>query len=165
MARIYISLGSNIERESNLNKGLNALEKHFGKLTLSSLFESEPVGFVGELFYNMVIACSTSLSVEDVAKCLREIEFCYGRTANATKFSSRTLDLDLLLYDNLVISKPVQLPRDEITKNAFVLWPLAQVAGDVIHPTEQQSIGQLWQSFNKNIQQLKEVPFNWQTSL
>lgn len=165
MALIYISLGTNIERENNLIKGLSELEKYFGKLTLSSLFESEPVGFVGDLFYNMVVVCSTSLSVEDVAKCLREIEFCNGRTANATKFSSRTLDLDLLLYDDIVTSEPVQLPRDEITKNAFVLWPLAQVAANVIHPTEHKSIQQLWQSFNKNIQQLKEVPFSWQTSL
>jgi 2-amino-4-hydroxy-6-hydroxymethyldihydropteridine diphosphokinase len=73
------------------------------------------------------------------------------------KFSPRTLDLDLLFFDDLVCEKPAQLPRDEITKNAFVLWPLAEIASDFMHPTVNQTIGQIWQNYDKTKQKLWQV--------
>ena len=125
MATIYISLGSNINREYHVKKGLKALattfDQPFEQLILSSLYESEAVGFSGSAFYNMVIGIHTTLSVEQVTIKLRDIEIEYGRELNARKFSPRTLDLDLLLYDDLITDVPAQLPRDEIDKNAFVL--------------------------------------------
>jgi len=162
MAQIYISLGTNINRDFYLTQGLNALSKQFGKLDLSSLFESEAVGFSGSPFYNMVIGVVTSLSVEKVAKVLRNIEFAHGREHNAKKFSPRTLDLDLLLYDNLVLTTPAQLPRDEITKNAFVLWPLAEIAPQLQHPILKQNYQQLWRNFDQSSQSLRKLPFTWQ---
>jgi len=161
MAQIYISLGTNINRDFYLNQGLNTLQQVFGELTLSSLFESEAVGFSGSNFYNMVIGITTSLTVTEAALALRKIEFDNGREQNAKKFSPRTLDLDLLLYDDLVLDKPVQIPRDEITKNAFVLWPLAEIAAQLKHPLLQQSYQQLWQEYDQTSQQLKKHPFTW----
>ena len=79
MADIYISLGSNINRQYHIEQGLNALTDAFGLLTLSSLFESEAVGFAGKAFYNMVVAVKTELSLAEVASTLRTIEFSYGR--------------------------------------------------------------------------------------
>ncbi len=163
MAEIYISLGSNINRQHYIDQGLNALNDTFGLLTLSSLFESEAVGFAGKAFYNMVVGVKTEKSLSDVAAALRSIEFANGRSENAKKFSSRTLDLDLLLYDDVIAEQPAQIPRDEITKNAFVLWPLAEIAGHLIHPTIGQSYQQLWHLYDKNQQQLKKVPLNWAT--
>jgi 2-amino-4-hydroxy-6-hydroxymethyldihydropteridine diphosphokinase len=161
MAQIYISLGTNIEREHYLQKGLNALAAVFKELTLSSLYESDPIGFVGNAFYNMVIGANTMLSVNEVAKILREVEFAHGRLLNAKKFSPRTLDLDLLLYDDLVLNQPVQIPRDEITKNAFVLWPLAEIAPYLKHPILQQNYQQLWQNYDQTSQQLTKKSLNW----
>jgi len=161
MAQIYISLGTNINRDFYLRQGLSALQQAFGELILSSLFESEAVGFMGSSFYNMVIGITTELSIEDVAKTLRDIEYANGRELNAKKFSPRTLDLDLLLYDDLVLAQPAQIPRDEITKNAFVLWPLAEIAAQLKHPILQQSYQQLWQEYDQGSQQLKKIPFSW----
>jgi len=165
MAQIYISLGSNIEREHYVKQGLislaNAFELPLEQLTLSSLFECEAVGFDGPVFYNMAIGIECYHSVEKVASILREIEFSHGRDHNAKKFSPRTLDLDLLLYDNLIIEQPAQLPRDEITKNAFVLWPLSQIAPNLNHPILKQSYQTLWQAYNKTSQQLSIVDNCW----
>lgn len=166
MADIYISLGSNVEREYHVRQGLKALASAFNlpfeQLKLSSLFESEAVGFSGNAFYNMVIGLKISHSVEQVAIKLRDIEFRYGRTSDAKKFSPRTLDLDLLLYDDLIIDSPAQLPRDEINKNAFVLWPLSEVAPKVVHPIIKQNYYTLWQNYDKTNQQLKKISFEWQ---
>ncbi len=154
MARLYISLGSNVDRHSNVNAGLTALEKLFGQLSLSSLFASKAVGFDGAEFYNMVIGATTNLTIEQVAKALREIEFENGRQLDAKKFSPRTLDLDLLLFDDLILEEPAQIPRAEITENAFVLWPLAEVAPQLKHPILKQPYQLLWQEYDKTQQQL-----------
>lgn len=165
MAQIYISLGSNIKREYYVKQGLlsiaEAFELPFEELTLSSLFESEAVGFNGATFYNMVIGIVCDKTVEEVASLLRAIEFSHGRDHNAKKFSPRTLDLDLLLYDNLIIDLPAQLPRDEITTNAFVLWPLSQVAPELEHPIVKQNYQALWQSYNKTEQKIFIVDNCW----
>jgi len=165
MARLYISLGSNVERQHYVNAGLTALEKLFGSLTLSSLFASKAVGFDGAEFYNMVIGATTELSIEKVAKALRDIEFANGRQVDAKKYSPRTLDLDLLLFDDLILETPAQIPRAEITENAFVLWPLAEVAPQTKHPILRQSYQQLWQAYDKTQQQLTAVDFSWQSQL
>jgi 2-amino-4-hydroxy-6-hydroxymethyldihydropteridine diphosphokinase len=162
MAQIYISLGSNVDREHYVNAGLNALSVAYGRLTLSSLFESEAVGFSGAAFYNLVIGIITFDSIEQVAEELKTIEVSHGRAADAKKYSPRTLDLDLLLYDDLIINTPAQLPRDEITKNAFVLRPLAEVAPLLIHPILNINYQTLWQEYNKSSQKLRKVPLNWQ---
>ncbi|ASP46700.1 2-amino-4-hydroxy-6-hydroxymethyldihydropteridine diphosphokinase [Cognaticolwellia beringensis] len=161
MVEIYISLGSNINRQHYIEQGLNALTDAFGTLTLSSLFESEAVGFAGKAFYNMVVGVSTELTLAEVAETLREIEFAHGRSLNAKKFSPRTLDLDLLLYDVIITEEPAQIPRNEITTNAFVLWPLAEIAGHLVHPIVDQSYEELWQQYDQNQQQIKKVPLIW----
>jgi 2-amino-4-hydroxy-6-hydroxymethyldihydropteridine diphosphokinase len=161
MANIYISLGTNIDRDYYLRAGLQALTREFGQLTLSSLFESEAVGFQGEAFYNMVIHANTERSLAQVVTLLRQIEFAHGREINAKKYAPRTLDLDLLLYDSIICEQPAQLPRDEITKNAFVLWPLSEIAPDLKHPILQRNYAELWQAFNKSTQHLRRLPFNW----
>ncbi len=165
MAEIYISLGSNINRQHNVEKGLDALAQLFGSLTLSSLFESEAVGFAGKPFYNMVIGATTELSLADVAQSLRTIEYANGRSKNAKKFSPRTLDLDLLLYGDVIAQQPAQIPRDEITKNAFVLWPLAQIAGALVHPVVGKSYQTLWQTYDKSQQKLTVVPLTWSAKI
>ncbi|MEC8326239.1 MAG: 2-amino-4-hydroxy-6-hydroxymethyldihydropteridine diphosphokinase [Pseudomonadota bacterium] len=157
MAQIFISIGSNINKEHYIKAALAILPQHFDNVIYSSVFESESIGFEGNNFYNLVAAATTNLPLEEVCARLKQIERDYGRTPADKKFSPRTLDLDLLFFDEVICDTPAQLPRDEITKNAFVLWPLAEIASDFIHPTVNLSIGELWQNYNKNKQKLWKV--------
>ncbi len=158
MARVYVSIGSNIEREQNIRAGLVELERRFGPLTLSTVYESEAVGFSGDNFYNLVAAFDTALTPQQVAAELRAIEENHGRVRNGPRFSSRTLDIDLLLYDALILQEgKLELPRDEITKNAFVLLPLAELAPDLEHPVLHQRYADLWARFDQASQPLWPV--------
>ena len=160
MSTIYISLGSNINREENTREGVKALREAFGDLVLSSVYESDAVGFKGDAFYNMVIACEVDVPVHEANRMLRDIEDRHGRDRSGPKFSSRTLDLDLLLYDDLVLEENgLTLPRGEILKNAFVLWPLAEIAPALKHPQDGRSYDELWAQFDKSRENLKPVPF------
>lgn len=161
MAIIYISLGSNINREENTRAGIKALEHAFGELVLSSVYESESVGFTGDAFYNMVISCKVDKPVHEANQILRDIEDANGRDRSGPKFSSRTLDLDLLLYDDLQLDENgLKLPRGEILKNAFVLWPLAEIAPDLVHPETNMSYGQMWSMFDKSREVLSPIKFS-----
>lgn len=162
MARVYISLGSNIEREANTRAGVAALRAHYGELTLSSVYESEAVGFAGGSFYNMVIALDTDETPATVVQVLKDMETRYGREHGSRKFSSRTLDLDMLLYDDKVLhASGIQVPRAEILSNAFVLWPLAEIAPDLVHPEQQKTCAELWREFDKSKQRLQPIAFRF----
>ena len=162
MAKIYISLGSNIERERNTRAGIKALRERFGQLELSSVYESEAVGFEGDAFYNMVIACEVNEDVHAANRVLAEIEDAHGRDRSGPRFSSRTLDLDLLLYDDLVMDENgLKLPRDEILKNAFVLWPLAEIAPGLVHPVAGKTYAELWAGFDKSKETLSPIEYRF----
>ncbi|GIU22467.1 2-amino-4-hydroxy-6-hydroxymethyldihydropteridine diphosphokinase [Shewanella schlegeliana] len=161
MAKIFISLGSNIDPEHHLKAALTDLTDHFGELEMSSVFESEAVGFEGSNFLNMVVAAQTELSIEEVVSTFKLIEQAHGRVKGAKKFAPRTLDLDLLLFDDTVSQQPIELPRAEILYNAFVLWPLAEIAPSLNHPVVKQSYQTLWGSYDKSQQSLWPVEFNW----
>ena len=162
MARIYISIGSNIEAERHLRLAIAELRQHYGELVLSSVYESEAVGFEGDNFLNMVVGLDTEEEVHQVVQTLRQIEDRHGRVRSGPRFSARTLDLDLLLYDDLVLKEEgLELPRGEITHNAFVLWPLAEIAPELMHPAEQKSMASLWQGFDKISQKLWPIAIDW----
>lgn len=146
----YISIGSNIDKEHNIPSSLKALEDQFGSLQVSSVYETEPVGFVGDSFYNLIVRFDSSMTAKEVAKTLRQIELDHGRSRESQKFSPRTLDLDLILFGEQIISDGrLQLPRDEILRYAFVLEPLAEIAGEARHPLNGQSYSSLWHDFDK----------------
>jgi len=162
VASVYISLGSNINRATNTRAGVAALRAQYGELRLSSVYESVAIGFEGSHFYNMVIALQTDAPVMTLVHGLKEIEERHGRLRQSPKFSSRTLDLDLLLYDNEIINQPgLQIPRHEIIKHAFVLWPLAEIAPQLKHPQLEKTYAELWRDFDKDKQQLKPVEFEF----
>ena len=162
MSTGYISMGSNIDKDVHIPAGVQALEQLFGKLTISSIYDSEPVGFTGDSFYNLVVGFNSELSVKEVAKLLRQIELDNGRTRDSQKFSARTLDLDLLLYDDLIVNNGrLQIPRDEIERYAFVLEPLAEVAPSLKHPISGQRYAQLWEQFDKTGLKQKRVTPAW----
>ena len=146
MAKIHINIGSNQNREANIASAIDYLRLNFTNVKISDIFESPAEGFEGDNFYNMGVNATTKLSVEDVNAVLKNIEKTFGRDRTQPKFSSRLIDLDLVIYDDLV-DLNANLPRDDILKYAFVLAPLAQLSGDEIHPLTKQTYQQLWRSF------------------
>ncbi|AGH82461.1 2-amino-4-hydroxy-6-hydroxymethyldihydropteridine pyrophosphokinase [Psychromonas sp. CNPT3] len=153
MARVFIGVGSNLHRLKSVRAGLKLLQAEFTNFSHSSLYESEAVGFKGGTFYNLVVAFDTDLSVSRLQLILKEIEKKLGRKDNAIKFSARKLDLDLLLYDNLV-DVTINVPRAEITSNAFVLKPLKELAPLLVHPTLNKTYQQLWLEYPQQKQKL-----------
>lgn len=151
MTQGYIGVGSNIDRDRHIAQGITALQRQFGELTLSSIYESAPVGFTGEPFYNLVVGFESDLDAKTVAKILRDIEYANGRGADSKKFTARTLDLDLLVYGDLIIDDgSLKLPRDDIDRYAFVLEPLAEIAPEQLHPLHQLSYAELWRRMDKH---------------
>ena len=160
MPQIYVSIGSNIDRELNIREGIRELQAQFGEVTLSPVYESISIGFDGDNFYNLAAGFSTTLSIKDLNQSLSEIEDRHGRDRSGPRFSSRTLDIDLLLYDDIISEAACVLPRPEIYKNAFVLKPLADIAADKIDPLKGNNYQSMWGTFEKNNQQeLWVIPF------
>jgi 2-amino-4-hydroxy-6-hydroxymethyldihydropteridine diphosphokinase len=158
VARVYVSIGSNIDRQRNIQGAIAALEQAFGALQQSRTYESRAVGFDGDPFYNLVVGFDTEQTPQQVAEVLNGIEDAHGRDRSGGKFSSRTLDLDLLLYDALILDEPgLRLPRREILEYAFVLKPLAEIAGEMRHPVTGFSFAALWDQFDPTAQPMWPV--------
>jgi 2-amino-4-hydroxy-6-hydroxymethyldihydropteridine diphosphokinase len=162
MAVIYLGLGSNIAREQHIKAGLDALADALGELKLSHVYESGSVGFCGDAFYNLVVGVSSAILLPDLIKLIKRIEDENGRDRTGPKFGPRTLDIDVLTYDDLVGEHAgITLPRTEITRNAYVLLPMAELAGEVCLPGTQESYNGLWRQYDQSRQPLKRVSFNW----
>jgi 2-amino-4-hydroxy-6-hydroxymethyldihydropteridine diphosphokinase len=155
----FISIGSNIDKEIHIPSSLRALEKEFGVLLLSSVYESEAVGFEGDVFHNMVVGFESDKDVKSVAKILRQIELDHGRTRDSRKYAARTLDLDLILFGDLIFHEGrLQIPRDEIERYAFVLEPLAEIVPDLTHPISHQTYAQMWAEYDKSHLKQHKLP-------
>jgi len=144
-ASVYISLGSNVEPEFNIQKAVQAMRATFGELRLSPVYESAAVGFEGDDFLNLVAGFETDDSLQAVVASSRLIEDELGRDRSQPRFAPRPIDLDILLFADFIIDQPgIQIPRRDIVKQAFVLKPLQDLAGDSLHPQTGQSYAELW---------------------
>lgn len=165
MARVFLGIGSNRQREYHIHAGIRALHDAFASeenpLRASRVFESAAVGFAGQPFYNLVVELCTSLSPAAVNEQCKVIEQRFGHQQSSHRFSPRTLDIDVLLYDQVISRTPVQLPRDEILSNAFVLWPLAELAPTLQHPVTGEKIAEIWQNYH-SAQQLEPISFSFE---
>ena len=150
MAKVYLGLGSNIDPEKNLRLGIGELGARFGMLELSNVYRSAAVGFDGDDFLNLVAGLESDASPLQLHAMLTEIHSRAGRTRSESRYSPRTLDIDLLLYDDLVLDEPpIRIPRSDILKYSFVLGPLAEIAPQLRHPETGKLIAEHWAEYDK----------------
>lgn len=145
MTRVFLSLGSNLEPVANLKSALAELSAEFGALVVSSAWQTDAVGFDGPAFINLAVGLNTDWPAVQLDDWLHALEDAHGRRRDVPRFSSRTLDIDIVLFGDQVIDGPghLKVPRDEL-RQAFVLGPLAEIAGDVLVPGNVQTIAQQW---------------------
>jgi len=147
MSTAWLGLGSNVNAESHIRDGIRALRKDFDDVHLSPVYSSTAVGFEGDDFINLVARVETGMHPLALRQYLRDLEDCFGRKRGVAKFSDRTLDIDILLYDDLVLLSPMlEIPRAEILKFAHVLKPLADLDPDLVHPAELRTMAEIWAS-------------------
>jgi 2-amino-4-hydroxy-6-hydroxymethyldihydropteridine diphosphokinase len=158
MPSVYVAAGSNIEPERNLALASRELERDFTDVRFSPWYRNRAVGFEGADFINCVAGFTTDLSLQDMLSRLHGIETLCGRPRDAPRWAPRSMDLDVLLYGDLVLDEPsLKLPRPDLLKRAFMLGPLAALAPALVHPTEKVTIGELWQRFDRAAHPLVEI--------
>lgn len=158
MPEVYVAAGSNIAPEENLGRAVGELAREFPGTRFSPWYRNRAVGFTGDDFINLVAGFETGLPLPQVLEKLHAIEVLCGRTRDAPRWAPRSMDLDVLLYGDLVCDQPgVKLPRPDLIKRAYMLGPLAALAPEVRHPTEGASIGELWQRFDRAAHPMEAV--------
>ena len=158
MARVYLGLGSNIDPEKNLRLGICELHERYGELDVSAVYQSTAVGFEGPDFMNLVVGLDTEAGPDDVHEQIEAIHNMAGRNRDEGKFSSRPLDIDLLLYNDLVIDeRAIRLPRSDILEYSFVLRPLAELAPALVHPVTGLTMAEHWRMFDQESHPLMPV--------
>ena len=147
MPEVAVSLGSNLERESNIRAAVGAIKVLYPNAVFSAVFESAAVGFEGPRFYNLAAAFETDLEVADLVLQLREIEAQQGRVRISEIMGSREMDIDVLLYGNEILyAQGVNIPRDEILECAHVLKPLSLIWPNRCHPVNGLTYSELWKA-------------------
>ena len=162
MATVFLGLGSNESPEENLRLAISELRSRYGDLVVSSVYQSSAVGFEGADFLNLVVGLQTNVAPLDICNEIEIIHNLAGRVRGSDKWGSRTLDIDLLLYNDLVQDeRPVRVPRKDILQFSFVLRPLAEIAPDQVHPVTGKTFHEHWQEFDAESHPLKETNVVW----
>lgn len=159
MARVYLSLGSNLEPVRYLRAAIDELRARFGTLAVSPAYRSKSVGFDGADFVNLAVGLDTELSPEALNDWLHALEDRHGRRRDVPRYSDRTLDVDIVLYDDLVRQGEghLDIPRKEL-RHAFVLKPIADIAPQLRHPLTGQTMAALWSAFPADSEPLVVEP-------
>ena len=158
MPEVFVAAGSNVDAAVNLRKAIDALERLYSPLRISPAYQNKAVGFEGEDFINLVVGFTTTRSLVDVRKQLQAVEALCGRAQDAPKWAPRSMDLDILLYDDVVSTEPgYLLPRPDLVKRPYMLKPMADIAPERKHPTLQRTMRELWDEFDHGGHEMREV--------
>jgi 2-amino-4-hydroxy-6-hydroxymethyldihydropteridine diphosphokinase len=156
--RIYLSLGSNIEPEKNLPAAVRLL-KDFGNVeSVSTVWETPPLGYADQAnFLNAAVLVITHLSAEEFQEtAIRQIEMELGRVRSGQKFGPRTIDVDIMLFNDEILQIGHRnIPSPEILERAFVAIPLAEIDPDYQHPNTKQSLSEISELFDQTKAQMK----------
>ncbi len=164
MSLAYLSLGSNLDPERHLRMAIDALRARFGDVRVSRVYRFPAVGYAGADFLNAAAALRTDLPPQALNAWLHSLEDAHGRDRRGPRYSDRTLDIDIVLYDDLVAEgdgnpgpgQALRIPRDEL-RHAFVLKPLAEIAPEAVHPLERRTIAELWRVHPEHGEHFDEV--------
>jgi 2-amino-4-hydroxy-6-hydroxymethyldihydropteridine diphosphokinase len=166
LKRVFVGIGSNIHPERHIISALDAIATTGTPLRISPIYQCKPVGFDGDLFCNLVVEFQYPGNIDLLQDWLYQIEINLGKPLNHIKYQPRTIDLDILLVDDLIQCSPqIDIPRSDITQFAFVLKPLMDLAPDFIHPLIQLSIKDLWNSSQLNAFPLTECTESFKKEL
>lgn len=158
MARVYMSLGSNIDPEAHLRLGLDELRRRYGQVDVSAVYRNKAVGFEGDDFLNLVAGFESESEPAELCEAITAIHNLAGRDRHGGKWESRPLDIDLLLYNDRVIDEPpVRVPREDVLEYSFVLRPLAELAPELVHPVTGRTMLEHWQKFDASRHPLEVV--------
>ena len=158
MPAVYVGAGSNVAPMHNLARAVAELQREFPGARCSPWYRNRAVGFEGDDFINLVAGFDTALPVQAVLSRLHAIEMLCGRARDAPRWAPRPMDLDVLLYGDLVCDEPgLRLPRPDLLRRAYMLGPLAALAPEVVHPTMHLTAGELWRRFDQAAHPLTEV--------
>ena len=147
----YLSLGSNIEPETNIKSAVELLARHTKLLAVSSVWETKPVGFTKQAnFLNAAAIVQTKLPAQQLKeRALRKIEKLLGRVRQANKNAPRSIDIDIMLFNRQIFTMGDRhIPDPEILERPFVALPLAEIAPDYVHPETGQTLKEIAESFN-----------------
>jgi len=158
MAIVYLGLGSNINPEENLAVGVRELRRKYGDVVVSNTYQSAALGFEGADFLNLVVRLEAADTAANIHEHIEAIHKMTGRQSGKNKYSSRPLDIDLLLYGDLIVDEPsLRLPRPDILEFSFVLRPLSEIAPDLVHPESGKTLSEHWQKFDEASHPLNRV--------
>lgn len=156
MARVYLSLGSNIDPERHLRDALQALREQFGKIDVSPTYRSAAVGFAGAAFLNNVAAFDCDLAREALREWLHALEDANGRDRSLPRYADRTLDLDIALWCEGECCS-TDLSREEFER-AHVLAPLADLAPDLREPFTDAALRERWKNLACSLPAIERLP-------
>jgi 2-amino-4-hydroxy-6-hydroxymethyldihydropteridine diphosphokinase len=144
VTRAYLSLGSNIDPERHLGAAVAELRERFGELDVSPVYRGAAVGFDGPDFLNLAVGLDSDLDAPALDAWLHALEQRQGRRRDGPRYSSRTLDIDIVLFGEAVVegSGHLRIPRPEL-REAFVLVPLFDIAPDARVPPEGRTVAEL----------------------
>lgn len=169
--KVYLGVGSNLNRDNALRFAKKELSALFSNVKCSSVWESRPVREAEPDYYNIVIGGDCDLSLDDLVAKLAEIELSAGKEMmfhNGTNFGiKRRLDVDVLVYGDLVTTEPCKLPRHDIQDYPFVLCPLCEIDPDFIHPLLKVRVSELWQEMEPRLPEkmkVNKVDFDWEVA-
>lgn len=164
MPRTLVAAGTNVDAERNLRRAAAAMHREFPGLRFSGCYANTAVGFAGDDFINCVAEFTTELTVPAVLEVLHAIEIACGRPREAPKWAPRAMDLDILLYGDLVAELPgARLPRPDLVRRPYMLGPAAEVAPDFVHPLAELTLEQLWSEFDREAHPLRRMKLDLNT--
>jgi 2-amino-4-hydroxy-6-hydroxymethyldihydropteridine diphosphokinase len=158
MPQVFVAAGSNVAPEEHMALATRELKRVFPDARFSPWYRNRAVGFEGADFINLVAGFTTMLTVEELLSELRAIEALCGRGRDAPRWAPRSMDLDVLLYGDLVCQQPgLTLPRPDLLVRAYMLGPLNDIAPALKHPQTGLTIAEHWRRFDQRAHALERV--------